>query len=211
MRASVRMVGGWPSSGSRCWKSTTAGACCQISSLNRPSSTMGPLAGTATASTTSTREAPAAREPRSLSACRSSCCRRRCGNRQCKSSDQAARIEKLHKHLDRRECFRKGWAFRHWMCWRDMDIFDLMSVLRLNQSEAPDRSYSGHKTAEFAHDAHQLTLANFGTFSVSNNFGVWTVPEGCGAWIPAGLRHSIEALPRARTRTLYPRAADCPP
>ena len=66
-----------------------------------------------------------------------------------------------------------------------------------------DRSYSGHKTAEFAHDAHQLTLANFGTFSVSNNFGVWTVPEGRGAWIPAGMRHSIEPLPRAQTRTLY--------
>ena len=38
---------------------------------------------------------------------------------------------------------------------------------------------------------------------MSNKFGVWTIPEGCGAWIPAGLRHSIEALPRARTRTLY--------
>jgi AraC-like DNA-binding protein len=46
-------------------------------------------------------------------------------------------------------------------------------------------------------------VANLGTFSVSNNFGVWTVPEGQGAWIPAGLRHSIEALPRARTRTVY--------
>jgi AraC-like DNA-binding protein len=66
-----------------------------------------------------------------------------------------------------------------------------------------DRSYSGHKTAEFAHDAHQLTLAAFGTFSVSNNSGIWTVPEGSAAWIPAGTRHSIEPLPRAQTRTLY--------
>ena len=38
---------------------------------------------------------------------------------------------------------------------------------------------------------------------MSNNFGAWTVPTGCAAWIPAGARHSIEPLPRARTRTLY--------
>ena len=46
-------------------------------------------------------------------------------------------------------------------------------------------------------------LAQFGTFSVSNNFGAWTVPAGCAAWIPAGLRHAIEALPRAQARTIY--------
>ncbi len=42
-----------------------------------------------------------------------------------------------------------------------------------------------------------------GAFAVGNNFGAWTVPAGCAAWIPARLRHSIEALPRAVTRTLY--------
>ena len=46
-------------------------------------------------------------------------------------------------------------------------------------------------------------LATFGTFSVSNNFGAWTVPEGCAVWIPAGLRHAIEPLPRAQARTIY--------
>lgn len=68
---------------------------------------------------------------------------------------------------------------------------------------AADRTYSGHKTAEYAHDAHQLTLADAGAFVVSNNFGAWTVPAGRGVWIPAGTRHSITPLPRARTRTLY--------
>ena len=46
-------------------------------------------------------------------------------------------------------------------------------------------------------------LAKFGTFSVSNNFGAWTVPAGCAAWIPAGLRHAIEPLPQAQARTIY--------
>ena len=36
-----------------------------------------------------------------------------------------------------------------------------------------------------------------------NSIGSWTVPPGCAAWIPAGLRHSIQPLPRVRTRTLY--------
>lgn len=68
---------------------------------------------------------------------------------------------------------------------------------------AADRSYAGHKTAEFAHDADQMMVALSGAFSVINNFGVWTVPAGRAAWIPAGMRHSIQALPRARTRVLY--------
>jgi AraC-like DNA-binding protein len=42
-----------------------------------------------------------------------------------------------------------------------------------------------------------------GALSLTNNFGAWTVPAGCASWIPAGTRHSITALPRARTRTLY--------
>jgi AraC-like DNA-binding protein len=46
-------------------------------------------------------------------------------------------------------------------------------------------------------------LAVEGALSVTNNFGAWTVPAGCSAWIPAGTRHSITPLPRARTRTLY--------
>ena len=63
MRASVRWLGSAPSAGSRCTKSTTAGACCQISSLSLPSSTIGLVEGTATASaaaTTARRSLPAA-------------------------------------------------------------------------------------------------------------------------------------------------------
>ncbi len=46
-------------------------------------------------------------------------------------------------------------------------------------------------------------LAVEGALSVTNNFGAWTVPGGCSAWIPAGMRHSVSPLPKARTRTLY--------
>jgi len=46
-------------------------------------------------------------------------------------------------------------------------------------------------------------LAVEGALSVTNNFGAWTVPAGCCAWIPAGMRHAITPLPRARTRTVY--------
>ena len=42
-----------------------------------------------------------------------------------------------------------------------------------------------------------------GAFAVLNNFGSWTIPSGCAVWIPARMRHAIEPLPRAVTRTLY--------
>jgi AraC-like DNA-binding protein len=68
---------------------------------------------------------------------------------------------------------------------------------------AQDRRYSGQKTAEFAHDRHQLILTVDGALAVQNKFGTWTAPAGCAAWIPAELRHSVEPLPAARARTLY--------
>jgi AraC-like DNA-binding protein len=68
---------------------------------------------------------------------------------------------------------------------------------------ARDRRYSGHKTAEFAHDHHQLILVADGAISTQNKFGTSVVPAGCGAWIPAHMRHSVEPLPAARVRTLY--------
>lgn len=46
-------------------------------------------------------------------------------------------------------------------------------------------------------------MATAGAFSVINNLGAWTVPAGSAAWIPAGLRHAIQPLPHARTRTVY--------
>ena len=84
-----------------------------------------------------------------------------------------------------------------------------MSINILNtstQSElvwAQERKISGQKSAAFAHDRHQLTIAVDGTVCVENNFGSWIVPTGCGAWIPAGLRHSIEPQSAARVQTLY--------
>src|SRR5688572_6212329 len=32
---------------------------------------------------------------------------------------------------------------------------------------------------------------------------MWAVPAGCGAWIPAAMRHALEPTPTARVRTLY--------
>ena len=46
-----------------------------------------------------------------------------------------------------------------------------------------------------------------GALSTQNKFGTGVVPAGCGAWIPALARHSVEALPAALTRTLYIRGA----
>ena len=66
-----------------------------------------------------------------------------------------------------------------------------------------ERRYPGRKTAEFAHDHHQLILVVEGALSTQNKFGTSVVPAGCGAWIPAHLRHTVEALPTALTRTLY--------
>lgn len=66
-----------------------------------------------------------------------------------------------------------------------------------------ERTYSGRKTAEFAHDRHQLLVAANGPFSVRNNSGTWTVPNGRAAWIPAGVRHQLQPLPAARVLGLY--------
>ena len=60
---------------------------------------------------------------------------------------------------------------------------------------------------EFAHDHHQLIVVSDGAILAQNKVGTWAVPAGCAAWIPAGMRHSIEPLPVARTRTLYLRRA----
>ena len=50
-------------------------------------------------------------------------------------------------------------------------------------------------------------MVSDGAISAQNKFGSWSVPAGCAAWIPAGVRHSIEPLPAARTRILYLRRA----
>ena len=70
-------------------------------------------------------------------------------------------------------------------------------------ARAHDRTISGAKSPEFAHDWHQVTIALDGAFRARSISGAWTVPAGAAAWIPAGARHSLEPLPRARVRTLY--------
>lgn len=70
-----------------------------------------------------------------------------------------------------------------------------------------ERQYSGQKTAEFAHDHHQLILVVEGALATQNKSGTSVVPAGCGAWVPAHVRHNVEPLPAARARTLYIYAA----
>ena len=72
---------------------------------------------------------------------------------------------------------------------------------------ARERRFFGHKSAEFAHDQHQLIVVLEGAIAVSNNLGTWTVPATCGVWIPSRVRHSVEPKPAARARTLYIRRA----
>jgi AraC-like DNA-binding protein len=70
-------------------------------------------------------------------------------------------------------------------------------------ARAQDRTLFGQKSPEFAHDWHQITLALDGAFVVRNTSGAWTTPPGAAVWVPAGARHSVEPLPRARSRTIY--------
>lgn len=65
------------------------------------------------------------------------------------------------------------------------------------------RTFSGQKTAEIAHDHHQLAVVTAGAMVVVNILGAWTVPAGCAAWIPARTRYAIDPLPRAGVHTLY--------
>jgi AraC-like DNA-binding protein/mannose-6-phosphate isomerase-like protein (cupin superfamily) len=66
-----------------------------------------------------------------------------------------------------------------------------------------ERRLSTQKSAEFAHDRHQLLVVAEGAVSVHNNFGIWSVPAGCAGWIPAGARHALAGHGAARARTLY--------
>ena len=65
------------------------------------------------------------------------------------------------------------------------------------------RTFTGQKTAEMAHDQHQVALVVEGAMVVVNILGAWTVPAGCAAWIPARTRYAIDPLPRAVVHTLY--------
>ena len=68
---------------------------------------------------------------------------------------------------------------------------------------AHEREYSGQKTPEFAHDAHQFGVVLTGALTIHAATGTSTTPAGCGIWIPARTRHSIEPRPVARVRPLY--------
>jgi AraC-like DNA-binding protein len=79
----------------------------------------------------------------------------------------------------------------------------LFTTLPLELARAHDRTLSGQKSPEFAHDWHQVTICLEGAFKVRNISGGWTIPPGAAVWVPAGARYSVEPLPRARSRTIY--------
>ena len=87
--------------------------------------------------------------------------------------------------------------------FRDSSLNILITTQSSATVRSQERSYSGAKTAEFAHDAHQLIVVARGAVIVGNNSGTCAVAAGRAAWIPARMRHSIEPAPSARVRTLY--------
>jgi AraC-like DNA-binding protein len=85
----------------------------------------------------------------------------------------------------------------------DLLINISITTLPSELARAHDRTLSGQHSPEFAHDWHQITMALDGAFVVRNISGAWTTPAGTAVWVPAGARHSVEPLPRARSRTIY--------
>ena len=60
------------------------------------------------------------------------------------------------------------------------------------------------------HPAHQLSLASGGVLSMGVGDHVWVLPRSRGLWIPAGRRHSVDALDGVTMTTLWFDPASCP-
>ena len=79
-------------------------------------------------------------------------------------------------------------------------------LVRSSASELASRQ----AIAEHSHGWHQLIHAADGVLMVWTERGSWVVPSRWAVWVPAGVRHRIRALARARFRTIYV-APDCVP
>jgi len=68
----------------------------------------------------------------------------------------------------------------------------------------------GDPIGEHGHCWHQLVHAADGVLMVWTERGSWVVPSRWAVWVPAGVRHRIRALARARFRTIYVAPGACP-
>ena len=62
---------------------------------------------------------------------------------------------------------------------------------------------AGHLHPPHQHRRSQLLFAEWGTMLLQTADGAWMVPAHQGAWIPAGVTHSITMLSRVATRSVY--------
>lgn len=70
---------------------------------------------------------------------------------------------------------------------------------------APGERFPWHE-----HPAHQLSLASDGVLSMGVGDHVWVLPRSRGLWIPAQVRHSVDALGGVTMTTLWFDPASCP-
>ncbi|HEY8547290.1 MAG TPA: helix-turn-helix transcriptional regulator [Acidimicrobiales bacterium] len=70
---------------------------------------------------------------------------------------------------------------------------------------APGQRFPWHE-----HPAHQLSLASGGVLSMGVGQHVWVLPRSRALWIPAHVRHSVDALGGVTMTTLWFDPATCP-
>jgi AraC-like DNA-binding protein len=70
---------------------------------------------------------------------------------------------------------------------------------------APGQTFPWHD-----HPAHQLCLASDGVLSMGVGDHVWVLPRSRGLWIPARVRHAVDALGGVTMTTLWFDPAACP-
>src|SRR5262245_5418897 len=70
---------------------------------------------------------------------------------------------------------------------------------------APGQRFDWHE-----HPVHQLSLASGGVLSMGVGDHVWVLPRSRGLWIPARVRHSVDALGGVRMTSLWFDPAACP-
>jgi AraC-like DNA-binding protein len=70
---------------------------------------------------------------------------------------------------------------------------------------APGQRFDWHE-----HPVHQLSLASGGVLSMGVGDHVWVLPRSRGLWIPARVRHSVDALAGVTMTSLWFDPATCP-
>lgn len=78
-------------------------------------------------------------------------------------------------------------------------------VVAASYDLAPGERFPSHE-----HPAHQLTLASGGVLSMGVGDRMWVLPRSRGLWIPAHVRHSVDALGGVTMTSLWFDPASCP-